>query len=169
MTNKIISFIFLLFIGFVVGFLSRPQTIVNDIIEYKRDTITILQPPTIQVDTFYKETRVPIKVTHIEHDTIHRVDSVMVYLPYERKVYKDSTYRAVVSGYEPFLEEIDVYSKQTTIYIEKIPPLLSPYVSGSVGLNGDVAIGGGVFIRGKDAFGIEYGNRGLGIKYIHKF
>ena len=179
MTNKtkhIISTISILFVGFVVGFISQPQTIANGVVEHRTDTITIVQPAIERVDTFYKEVRVPVKVAHTERDTIIRVDSVMVYLPYERKVYKDSTYRAVVSGYEPVLEQIDVYARETTIYKEKTPSRLSPFVMGGLGSKGSVSIGGGIFIKDRNAFALELETRGktkddlqLEVKYIHKF
>lgn len=166
---KIVIVVLLLFIGFVVGYMSQSQIVVDDKVVHIIDTVKIIQPSPTQVDTFYKEKIVHVKVVHSERDTLFRVDSVLVYLPYERKVYEDSTYRAVVSGYEPRLDEFEVYNKQTTVYIEKTPPMLSPYVTGGVGLNKDISIGAGVFIRDKDALGVEYGNRGLQFKYIHKF
>ena len=165
------SFIIILFVGFVVGYYSRPQpdTIVKT--EVKTDTLRITQPLEVRVDTFMRE--VKVSVTRLDTlcitDTLHITDSILVYLPFERKVYEDSTYRAVVSGYKPILEEIDVYARETTIYKDKTSPLLSPYVSGTIGLNGDVSLGGGVFLKDRDAFGVEYGGRGLKFKYIHKF
>lgn len=177
MTNKtkhIIFTISILFVGFVVGFISQPQTIANGIVEHRTDTITIVKPAIERVDTFYKEVRVPVIVT--KTDTLIQVDSVVVYLPYERKVYEDSTYRAVVSGYEPVLEEIDVYAREITIYKEKTPPRLSPFVMGGLGSKGSVSIGGGIFIKDRNAFALELETRGktkndlqLEVKYIHKF
>ena len=163
--NKVLSFIIVVGIGFVVGYLCRPQPGIVVKTEYKTDTLRIVAPGELRIDTFFREVLVP--KTIVQTDTIR--DSVWVYLPFERKVYEDSTYRAIVSGYKPVLEEIDVFSKQTSITREKSAPLLSPYVSGGVGLNGDVEVGGGLFIRDKDAIGIEYDNRGIKIEYIHKF
>lgn len=166
---KIVIVVLLLFIGFVVGYMSQPQIVVNDEVVHIIDTVKIVQPPHVQVDTFYKEKIVPIKVVHTELDTIFHVDSVMVYLPYERKVYEDSTYRAVISGYQPVLEAIDVYARKTTITKQKSAAWLSPFVSGGIGLEGDVSLGGGLFFKDKDALGVEWSNRGLQVRYIHKF
>lgn len=165
---KILSFLVILFVGFVVGYCSRPQTNATVRTEYKIDTLRIVAPTEVRVDTFMHEVFVPVKQ---KADTVllTRTDSVLVYLPFERKVYEDSTYRAVISGYKPVLEEIRVYERETTKTIEKTPPLLSPYVSGAIGLNGNVSLGGGVFVRDRDAFGVEWGNRGLQVRYIHKF
>lgn len=173
--NKILSFIIILFVGFVVGYCTRPQN--NAIIktEYKTDTLRITTPAEVHVDTFYRSVPVPVKQ---KPDTVllTRTDSILVYLPFERKVYEDSTYRAVISGYKPVLEEFDVYARETTIYKEKTPPLLSPYVMGGLGLGGSVSVGGGLFIRDKNAIGLELEIQGLTksnlqleVKYIHKF
>lgn len=164
--KKALFSIIMLLLGFAVGYYSRPQTDIIVKTEYKTDTLRVIKPAEIKVDTFFREVFIPIKQAV---DTVFKMDSVLVYLPFERKVYEDSTYRAVVSGYRPVLEEIDVYGKETIIYKEKTAPRLSPYVSGSIGLNGDVSLGGGVFFKDKDALGMEWSNRGLQIRYIHKF
>lgn len=164
--NKILSFIIMLLVGFVVGYCTRPQTAAIVKTEYRTDTLRIVAPPEVRVDTFMRVVSVPVKQ---KADTVFHTDSILVYLPFERKVYEDSTYRAVISGYQPVLEEIDVCGKETIIYREKSAPRLSPYVTGSIGLNGDVSLGGGLFYKNRDALGIEWGNRGLQVRYIHKF
>lgn len=164
--NKFLSFIIILFVGFVVGYCTRPQTAATVKTEYRTDTLRIVAPVEVRIDTFMQKVFVPVKQ---KADTVFCTDSILVYLPFERKVYEDSTYRAVISGYQPILEEIDVYGKETIIYKEKTAPRVSPYVSGGIGLNGDVSLGGGVFYKNRDALGIEWGNRGLQVRYIHKF
>ncbi|MBQ0154754.1 MAG: hypothetical protein KBS70_08255 [Bacteroidales bacterium] len=49
-------------------------------------------------------------------DTLRLRDTLFVALPIERKVYEDSTYRAIVSGYHASLDEIQVYQRTQTIY-----------------------------------------------------
>ena len=74
-----------------------------------RDTIRTVQPKYIAVkvvDTI----RVPVPVAGGK-------DTVWAELPKEQKVYSDSTYRAVVSGYLPSLDTIDVFRK--TVFIDK--------------------------------------------------
>ena len=165
---KILSFLVILFVGFVVGYCTRPQTAAVVKTEYRTDTLRFVTPKEVRVDTFMCEVSVPVRQ---KADTVilTRTDSILVYLPFERKVYEDSTYRAVISGYQPVLEEIDVYRKETIITKEKSAPRFSPYVTGCIGLNGDVSLGGGVFFRDKNAVGLEVGNRGLQVRYIHKF
>lgn len=172
--NKFLSFIIILFVGFVVGYCSRPQTDAIIKTEYKTDTLRITNPAEVRVDTFFQEVFIPTTITNT--DTLIIVDSVIIRLPFERKVYEDSTYRAVISGYKPVLEEFDVYTRETTIYKEKTPPLLSPFVIGGLGSKGSASIGGGFFIRDKNAFALELEVRGakksdmqLEVKYIHKF
>lgn len=164
--NKFLSFIIILFVGFVVGYCTRPQTDATVKTEYKTDTLRIVAPAEVRVDTFMREVFVPVKQ---KADTVFHTDSILVYLPFESKVYEDSTYRAVISGYQPVLEEIDVYGRETIIYREKVARRLSPYVAGGIGLNGDVTLGGGVFFKDRDALGMEWSNRGLQVRYIHKF
>lgn len=173
--NKILSFILILFVGFMVGYFSRPKadTVVKT--EVKTDTLRIVAPIEVRVDTFYRSVPVPVKQ---DPDTLFltRTDSILVYLPFERKVYKDSTYRAVVSGYKPVLEQIDVYARETTIHKEKTQSWLSPFVMGGLGSKGSISIGGGIFIKDNNAFALELETRGkpkndlqLEVKYIHKF
>lgn len=74
-----------------------------------------------RVDTFIKEKPVPIYHSIIDSvlvavtDTIVRNDTLYIPLPIERKVYADSTYKAVVSGYKPNLDSLWIY--KTTRYI----------------------------------------------------
>lgn len=81
------------------------------------DTVTYKQP--IAVDSVVVRYKT-VKVKKIVTDTLQVVDtllvndSVLVELPITQKEYKDSTYNAWVSGYEPNLDSIKVYPK--TVY-----------------------------------------------------
>jgi hypothetical protein len=73
---------------------------------YKTDTISIEKPKPYEVriiDTMY----VPVR------DTIVKYDTTYTPLPREQKVYADSTYRAVISGFDPSLDSMTVYRSQT--------------------------------------------------------
>lgn len=76
---------------------------------------------TIIVDTMYYSKPIP-KIIRIK-DTIYiPMDSVTqegdsIVLPREEKVYEDSTYKAVISGFKPSLDTITVFPR--TIYITK--------------------------------------------------
>lgn len=108
-----------------------------------------------------------------------RKDSTLVQVPVEveRREYKDSMYRAVVSGavigdIHPTLEFIEVYSTTEMSILKPKEPLFRPYVSGFAGK--DVfGIGAGVEINGHHGVGADYfnysGNNALAIRYQYKF
>lgn len=66
-------------------------------------------------DTITREKPVFVRSEVVRHDTVYIElnnyyhDTVRVELPIERKVYGDSTYKAVVTGYDAVLESIEVY------------------------------------------------------------
>lgn len=82
---------------------------------YVRDTLRVKEP------VFY-ETRITdtMVVTVTEFEVVH--DTAWVQLPREEVEYRDSSYRAVVSGFRPRLEELDIYQKEkiVTIQTEKV-------------------------------------------------
>ena len=69
-----------------------------------RDTITQYQPKYITKEVIRKEL---VEVT----DTVTINDTTYIALPFERREYADSNYRAVVTGFCPELESISVYPK----------------------------------------------------------
>lgn len=71
-----------------------------------RDTFTHYVPQYV-----HKHTRDTIRV--LIRETIH--DTVAIYLPRETKVYEDARYRAEVSGYEPSLDRIDIYTQTEVV------------------------------------------------------
>ena len=94
-------------------FLGRQSKSEGEVI--KRDTITIVKTDTLRF-TEIKPVKIRIKDTiYIPiSDTLTIRDTTYMILPREEKVYQDSTFRAVVSGFRPSLDTIDVYQK--TIY-----------------------------------------------------
>lgn len=92
----------------------------------KRDTITIIKPqPVIRY------------VDRIVRDTLYNTDSVpvLVDVPIEVKVYQDSNYRAVISGYKPELDSIYIFNKNQIHTINKTTYKTKKWnVSPSVGL-----------------------------------
>lgn len=79
------------------------------VVEYRTDTITRVKPvyiaslPEIRIDTLILRER----------------DTIAVPVPIERRVYADSNYRAVVSGWHPSLDSISVYPETRIITIER--------------------------------------------------
>jgi len=91
-----------------------------EIKEY-RDTVTLTDtmwfPDPVEVERVVRDTMwVDVGDIIIEHDTTY------IPLPKEYVTYKDSSYTAVVSGFNPALEEIAVYPKTQyiTVQTEKI-------------------------------------------------
>ena len=76
----------------------------------KRDTITAIP------DTVYRTIALGEKtVKVVVHDTLCKTDTVTISLPFVQKQYKDSSYSAWISGYEPSLDSIRVFPKTTII------------------------------------------------------
>lgn len=69
--------------------------------------------------------RVPVPIATVCHDTVMipmaevRMDTAAVYLPRERLVYSDSSFRAVVSGVRPALDSLTLFP--TTKIITRAP------------------------------------------------
>lgn len=111
---------------------TRPQTIVKTVRDTLviHDTITAYKPVPFNVyvvDTLW----VPV--------TVSKTDTVWAQLPRTAKVYQDSTYRAVVSGFRPSLDTISVYQRTKVITVTNNvripPPRWSWGVQAGVGMN----------------------------------
>lgn len=120
-----------------------PQTDTITII--KRDTITIISPqPVIQ----YRD--------RIVRDTLYNTDSipVLVDVPIETKVYQDTNYKVVISGYKAELDTISIFNKNQIQYINK-----TTYKTKKWNISPSIGLGYGVFNRKFDVyvgFSIEY-------------
>lgn len=89
---------------------AKPETILEE--RERIDTLVIRDTLTHYVPQYvHKHTRDTIRVPIRE--TIH--DTVAVYLPRETRVYEDARYRAEVSGYQPSLDRIDIYTKTEVV------------------------------------------------------
>ena len=108
-----------------------------------RDTVRIVEPIHI------KETIVRYDTVYLQAiDTIFKIDSIGVMVPVTERTYEDSTYKAVVRGYNPELVSLDMYLKE--VYFPKIVERkLKPKVVVSAGVYG--------------GFGVKGADYGLGI------
>lgn len=111
----------------------------------KRDTITITKPVT--KNRYIKEV---ITDTLVTKDSIR----VEVNIPIETKVYKDSTYKAVITGYRASLDTIQVYPIHTITTITNTNTIKSRW---SIGIQ--TGIGYGILNNKADLY------LGLGITY----
>lgn len=105
--------------------LSRIRHLEKELETYKNapaDTVTVIRHDTIKIDS-----PVPVYKYIKEKEVVTITDSLLIYdtvtkvveLPREYLVYKDSTYRAVVSGVQPRLDSMEVYRQNSTYYITK--------------------------------------------------
>lgn len=115
---SIIGIIAFFCLGFFVG---RGKRLPAEIVEH-RDTITV-------TDTEYVDKPVPKYITVVRRDTLHteywhlQHDTVIAEVPIEQKVYeKDSSYRAVISGWHASLDSLWIYNTTTEITITKKIP-----------------------------------------------
>ncbi len=81
----------------------------------KRDTVTLVP------DTVYRTIELGERIVKVAvHDTLHRTDTMTVSLPFVQKQYKDSSYSAWVSGYEPSLDSIKIFPKTIIVRESKV-------------------------------------------------
>lgn len=83
-----------------------------------KDTVTI-------TDTFKIEIPTPKEIKVIKTDTVYlpsidKEDSIKALLPIEQRIYGDSTFRAVISGYKPKLDSLTIFPTKTTITERKV-------------------------------------------------
>lgn len=130
--------IFLVLMGVAITRISRLEKRIHELenapadtsVTKKVDTVYFDNPQLIEHYESEKE-KVAIEVRRLRKqlaealnlppDTtfIHDTTQELVFLPREYMVYKDSAYRAVVSGVQPRLDSIEVYQKTITQTITK--------------------------------------------------
>lgn len=155
----IIGVISLMALSFFLGRESVQPTITTEV---RWDTLRIEKPVPYKVEkvrTEYVYVPTPSDTVVLEREVV-RVDSVLVAVDIERRVYQDSLYRAVVSGavvgdIHPTLDHIDIYSRNETRIVEYKAPMFRPYIRGSVGQE-LMGIGGGVSIKDRVDVDIQY-------------
>lgn len=114
--------VFLLIIGIA---LMRIHKLEKELDTYKNapaDTVTIVKVDTLliaepKIEYRYIKEKVYVTIT----DSLVVVDTVtkLIELPREYLVYKDTSYRAVVSGVQPRLDSIEIYRPTITNTITK--------------------------------------------------
>ena len=113
---------------------------------------TIRQDTVVVRDTlkFYKPKPIYVKS---EKDTLFINDTTFIELPKETKVYRDSTYEAQITGFQPNLDYIKVFPKTTYITKEKVS-----YIANKKHFHHglQVGVGFGVINRKPDVF-VGYG------------
>ena len=109
------------------------------------DTVTYRKPVAVDsVVVRYKTINVPKVVADTITTTKIVVDSISVEIPITQKTYKDSTYTAWVSGYEPCLDSIQVYPRTEVRTITNTIKVQDTKRWG-IGIQGGVGYGKGGF------------------------
>ena len=93
-----------------------------------RDTVKVVQTITqIRPEIRYIRVIDTMTVAVVIRDTLLMHDTLLVQLPRQQAVFSDdTTYRAVVSGYQPSLDTMTVWP--TTVYIHDIYPNRRPLI-----------------------------------------
>lgn len=143
--KKFLIIIALLLVSFLAGRHIAPKEplSIRDTVTIEKvvwDTLKISEP--VVVHKYVRDTiRIPV-----EKDGGR--DTVYVEVPREVKVYSDSSYRAVVSGYEPSLDSLEIYNSTVyrTVYEKRKPKRIgigiqAGYGAGEGGLTPYIGIG----------------------------
>ena len=146
----------LFILSFGLGrYTAKPETILEE--RERIDTLIIRDTVTHYVPQYvHRHTRDTIRVPIRE--TIH--DTVAVYLPRETKVYEDARYRAEVSGYQPSLDRIDIYT-QTQVVTKDVTQVVKQKTRWGLG----ISAGYGVTINTTDQTFRPAPYIGVGIHY----
>ena len=139
----------LVIISFAAGFhrgQKRPVEsgkAVSDTI-YHTEVITVQNPPFL-TSRLGALIRIPV------HDTIREKDTLFVEVPREIKTYGDSTFRAVVSGYQPSLDFLELYAPVKTVTVKQPAPRWSFGITAGIGvqyglLSRSIDIGPGIMV-----------------------
>ena len=108
-----------LLLAFGLGRWTSPASEAERIVETRRDTVILRDTHVVDRPVYvHRYTRDSILVA--VHDTVIRHDTAYIALPRETRVYKDSTYRAEVSGYQPSLDRIEIFHSSRVITSESV-------------------------------------------------
>lgn len=112
----------------------------------RTDTITITQIDTI---TIIKPQPVIRYRDRIIRDTLYNTDSVLVPVdvPIETKVYQDTNYKVIISGYKAELDSIYIFNKNQIQHINKIT-----YKTKKWNISPSIGVGYGMFGRRIDMY-----------------
>lgn len=111
--KKIIPYIILLILGIVAGWLCREHHFRGEV-EVQTDTLYI--PDTVFIENLIvKEVRETDTMYVAVRDTVVRNDTTYLPLPRESRTYGDERYTAVVSGYQPSLDRLEIYLENQVV------------------------------------------------------
>ena len=113
---KNIFAILAILVSLVLGFLIGRDCNSEPTIVYKEKTDTLYIEKT-KIDSVPKEVaKIVIKTEYIPvTDTAYVHDSIYIKIPIEQKTYETEDYKAIVSGYKPSLDYMEVRCKEVQI------------------------------------------------------
>ena len=152
----------LLALAFGLGrYTAEPVRIVEERVQRDtlviRDTVTYYAPKYVHShtrDTIY----VPVPIPGSEPD--EEPDTAYVNLPRETKIYEDARYRAEVSGYQPSLDRLDIFT-QTQVVTKDVTQVVRQKTRWGIG----ISAGYGVAINTTDQTFKPAPYIGVGIQY----
>lgn len=133
----------------IIVFLCIVLLFLNNCQKPKVDTQIITHTDTIYTtETIYVKVKEPVEIIRYKdrvfRDTIVLKDTIQVIdIPMERVTYQDSLYKAILSGYKPRLESMEIYAPHTIINTntEQINTIYrNDFSRWSLGLSGGYAI-----------------------------
>lgn len=111
--SKICLLLAALLLAYCAGCNTAQQRAVSSAIQ-QADTLVIHDTITREMPVYITNTRVRTEYVPVR-DTLRLHDTLFVPITIEKRVYKDSLYRAEISGYKPSLDKIEIYQQTRTI------------------------------------------------------
>lgn len=111
--SKICLLLAALLLAYCAGCNTAQQRAISSAIQ-QADTLVIHDTITREMPVYITNTRVRTEYVPVR-DTLRLHDTLFVPVTIEKRVYKDSLYRAEISGYKPSLDKIEIYQQTRTI------------------------------------------------------
>ena len=112
--NYILVALLLIGAGCAIGYDAGTKSSGPAEVEVKPDTVFVRDTFFIEKPVCKESKVVDTMYVHVR-DTVVRNDTTYVRLPRESRTYSDKRYTAVVSGYEPSLDRLDIYAENSVV------------------------------------------------------
>ena len=113
---KNLAYIVILIVGVVLGMgLCRQFYSPERVVEVQKDTTFLIDTLVIEKPSETKKETIKENVLVEVRDTMWIHDTCYIALPMQKKFYKEDTYYAEVSGYNPNLDYLEIYQRTVTI------------------------------------------------------
>ena len=136
--KKFILLLAIMMVGVVAGmWLCRLSYAPEREVDVQKDTIFVRDTVVVEKPTEIRTEYVAEKILVEVRDTMWLHDTLFIQLPMQKKFYREDTYYAEVSGYNPNLDYLEIYQRTVTISkTETIIQKPSPWrVSLDIGLD----------------------------------